>query len=71
MRGSMSRDGGVGGMRNMMIWRVSASMGRRLSLEVNTTDIGDIDTLIGVGVARGAEADQGSADEGDHLGELE
>jgi hypothetical protein len=71
MRGSMSRDGGVGEMRSMMIWRVSVSMGRRLSLEVTMMDIGDTDILIGVGVARGAEADQGSTGEGEHVGELE
>ena len=70
MRESMNPDGEVGEMRSTMILRVSVSMGRRLSLEVTMMDIGDTDILIGVGVARGAEADQGSTDEGDHVGEL-
>jgi hypothetical protein len=71
MSESMNRDGGAGEMRSMMISKVSVSMGQRLSLEMIMIDIGDIDILIGIGVVRGAEADQESADEGDNVGELE
>lgn len=71
MRESMNRDGEVGEMRSMMISRVSVSMGRRLSLEVNMIDVGDTDILIGIGVVRGAEADQESTDEGELAQKLE
>ena len=71
MRESMSRDSGVGGMRSMMVLRVSISMGRRPSLEVTMIDIGDIDVLTGTGVVRGAEAGQESTDEGEHAEKLE
>ena len=71
MRESMNRDGEVGEKRSMMILRVSVSMGQRLNLEVTMIDIGDIDILIGIGVARGAEADQESTDEGEHAKKLD
>jgi hypothetical protein len=44
----MNRDGGVGGMRSMMISRASVSMGQNLSLEVTMIDTADIDTLAGI-----------------------
>lgn len=58
-------------MMSLMNWRVSVSMGQRLGLEVTMIDIGDIDILVGIGVVRGAEADQESIDEGDRVGKLE
>ena len=71
MRESMNRDGEVGEMTSMMISRVSVLMGQRLSLEVTMIDVGDTDILIGIGVVRGAEADQESTDEGEHAEKLE
>ena len=70
MRESMTRDGGVGEMRSMMISRVSVSMGRRLSLEVTMIE-GGIAILVGIEVVRGVEVDQESTDEGDHAEDLE
>jgi hypothetical protein len=43
-------------------------MDRRQSRGMPMMSIGDIDTLIGVGVVSEAEADQGSAGGGDRLG---
>jgi len=73
MRESMNLDDGAGEMRSTMNSKVSASMGRRLSLKVTMIYIGGIDIhiLVGIGVMRGAEADQESADEDDKVEELE
>jgi hypothetical protein len=62
----MNRDGGVDRMKSMMSSRASVLMDR--SREVLMMNIGDIDTLVGVGAVSEAEADQGSAGGGDPVG---
>ena len=61
----MNPDGVVGEPRSVMNSKASVSTGRRENQEVTMMDIGDIDTLAGIGVVSGAEADQESTDEGD------
>lgn len=65
----MNRDGVVGEMKTAMSSKASVSTNRRKNLDMTVTmmDIGDIDTLAGIGVVSGAgaEADQESTDGGD------
>lgn len=73
-RESMNQDVGVGERKSVTISRDSVLMDRSVSREatmreVTMMDTGDIDILVGAEVASGAEADRGSTDEGDPLGE--